>query len=346
MVQTTPDVEDRTLIHKQSVRNYQLPQADIGETLARVRLHEVLGRHHDNNIFPLVGTGAQSFVFQVTPSVVGKVDKQQSDDHERLSRLHYQQNCEFFFGDERVVHSHYPPQNGIVQAVHFQKDISRIINHPDTLNIASGYEDEQMHDPRTYAAVNERAIFQRGPFDPDAFKAIFRNKDMQKTFTLMKIEALLRERLVQLFSQMSFFAQKTKQPVDCMAYKNLFVYPEADEWQFKMSDPQLLLDHKKLMRTGQELLEYFSKGGDAWNDDMLVHLINYINFVRFVNGFADLLGLDPEEHITVPSMEVHWEKLQWLLYNFIQRRKGEKKSTDSSVSSQAATIIRQNDLAA
>lgn len=341
MVQTTPDVQDSTVIQEELSRQYMLPKDDVRVTTARIRLHDVLGPIHDKNPLPFIAGGSQCDVFGVTPTVVGKVDRRLSDERERTSRENYFRNCDFFFGADRVIHSFYPPQRGIVQAVHFQKNIAAILQNPKTVVLASGYAEDAVQDPNTYISVSESAVLRRGKLDREAFEWLYRNPHTKKLFTMIRVEMGLRERLEQLLSQIIFFAEKTKQPVDFLGYENLLLHPEESEWHFSINDPRIQLHDRKLLPLGREIFERFRKGDEQWDDMALVYLVNYVNFVRFVNGLADILGFDDTERLSVSPESVDWEHLLWLLHNFIERR---KKDGESAISSHVSTVT-DNDLA-
>ncbi len=316
------------------------PVIGRGEVLARARLHSILGLSQNLNPLPLVGEGKQSFVFKVKPKIVGKVDKYYTDDHARMKRQHFFENCKFFFGEDRVIPRFCPPQKGIVQAVHFQKNIAHILDHPDTVRVSSGYVEDVIHDENAYASVTEHAIMRKGKFDLDAFQSLYTNDHMKKLFKTLPTDHAFHERLSQLISQIMYLFEKIKKPVDCIAYDNILLHPEGNEWQYDILDPEIVLD-KKLMIEGQKMLEYFASGGKEWTHDMHVFLVNFVDFVRFINGIADLLEFDQQERIKIGYLPVDWKELQWFLHQFIQReRRGERGAT-GIISTHEATIMQE-----
>lgn len=318
--------------------------------IARRRLEEVInpeyagGRDSDHrkkaDTYDVIGRGARCLVFRITNNIVAKVAHALSTDRERLERHHYQQNCDFFFGADAVVEEYFPPQHGEVQAVSFQKNMSTVLHDPRAVIFTSGYAEEREIDTNAYAKVSNEMMKPDGKFNEDEFRILYPH--MGKFLDTLKADSAFRERFDQLLSQIIFLVQKTKKGFDFMANENIVLHPDADgnEWLVSILDPHLDL-HAKLMPMGQETLQVFNH--DSHHDVSYMykaHLTNFLNLVRVINSLAAFLGYKEDERIHVNTETPDWERLFWMVHNFIKKvRNTQEEKTGDMGGSIMPTVV-------
>ncbi len=257
-----------------------------------------------------IGRGGERDVFGIRHNtLVGKIERDLSNEDDRREKKEFQEDCRNFFPAEAVRGEFFAKQNGRKRSVSIQKMIPEMFL-PDRLALQGGYAEKKKNlATETYVRVSERSIRRRQsiPYDRSAFLAAHANPELTRLLASVDADAALKEKVEEFLTATLYFAQQTNHGVDCMGASNVIFYPDAHGWHYLLSDPKPP-GRGKLLVEGTRALEKYSQG-HGLSDDEWVALVNCLNFARIVNSLADELHFNEEEMIHLPVPRLNFEQL-------------------------------------
>lgn len=146
-----------------------------------------------------------------------------------------------------------------------------------------------------YEKLNAMLIDQTEPFDLSFYK---QNTSQELTLLLQNLESdeQLRETIKAFLEQVIEYVEKTGEVLDIAGEDNVQFYKEGDTWDYVLLDAKY--PKPDLVRQAQEFLQNLVDGKEVKEWHLWV-IGNYVNFLRTMNAFAELVGLEKRLHISI-----------------------------------------------
>ena len=240
---------------------------------------------------------------------VAKVDHKPADTETVIGRKEFQEICRVYFPTDAVHQEVFAHHENGDRPIAFQRYMNEMEN-PHRIVVCGGYaERKRFLSPELYAKVSRSAFFQHGMYDRNDFLKVHGNDHMLKLFRALDSDGDFRQKFSELISAVMWFAEDTGHGIDFMggeiteeqkengmkSNENVILYPDALGWHYSFCDQRAPVA-EKLIPIGKYLCHKFTQGARL-NRNEMIHLINFVDFIRIVHSFADELGFDESERI-------------------------------------------------
>ncbi len=178
-----------------------------------------------------------------------------------------------------------------------QQRVPELVN-PDGLSLACGYAENREQDSALYEQVTARAIQEREGSEPltkEVFFAVQQKRLLKKTFERAEKDPEFKTRLTECLEKTILYATETGEILDLVGEDNISFVKTEKGWTYKLVDA-FYAGTEKMVDRAREVMQKASQGTEIDAKEKNI-LLNTVNFVRTVNGMAELLGMAERIHL-------------------------------------------------
>ncbi len=238
-----------------------------------------------------------------------------------------QQTLKVYFGSEHV-----PSQKGFLLKVPVTEDILRALYReappamtteawsfvtiqkrvealadPERLTLVCGYaEFNKETDQDLYRKVTEHYVFGKDPEKPMCQEDMLAVQHPSELATLLeraKSDEDLHTVLKDLVERIIVYAEETGEILDIAGQDNIILFKKDDAWTYSLVDARYP-GESDMMERAKSALRKISEGERIDSRESGI-LLNSFNFVRTVNGLAELIGV--HKRITIVPEDMKYE---------------------------------------
>jgi len=192
--------------------------------------------------------------------------------------------------------------NEVWGIVMIQKRIEAV-SDPERLAIVAGYAENNEVSEELYNQVTQHLVFGKNPeeiIEIDKFLQVQFPDELKDLLEKSNGDENLRESLRELLERIITYTEETGEIFDLVGQDNIVIFQRDGKWTYSLVDTRYPGENKMVEKAKIALLK-LSVGSEIDEHEKNV-LLNIFNYVRTVNGLAELMGSQKRINIVPDGM--------------------------------------------
>jgi len=197
-----------------------------------------------------------------------------------------------------------PEINEAWSVITIQKRVEAM-NDPHRFSLVTGYAEKEGVRADVYKKITDRLVFEQGTeekLDKEEFLSVQSPDSLRALLSASETDENVHKLLRELIEKIIIYTEDTGEILDLAGQDNVIVYQKEDKISYSLVDARYPGDNRVMDKTVAILIK-LSLGTEIDEHEKNL-LLNGLNFVRTVNGLAELLGIDKKIHVVPQSVKV------------------------------------------